>query len=176
MLVKFTANKKNQWDEFLDTCVFAYNTSQHESSCFTPFELMFGRKAALAIDIEMHKDAAENCLKRILNVGELSPSKVEQMAQLNTSTKQKQTSRWPSKNRKSYMIGNMPIRRCIRWVARSSKRILYGRKKRRKNGHQICGAFYHHKKTLVKACMHFSWLRTQIVSLIKQMGYTSSHI
>ena len=80
MLIKFTANKKSQWDQFLDTCVFAYNTSQHESTCFTPFELMFGRKATLAIDIEMRKDAADDCLKRILDVGELSPSEVEQMA------------------------------------------------------------------------------------------------
>ena len=80
MPVKFAASKKNQWDEFLDMCVFAYNMSRHESTCFTPFELMFGRKATLAIDIEMRKNAADDCLKKILNVGELSPSEVEQMA------------------------------------------------------------------------------------------------
>ena len=40
------------WDEFLDTCVYAYNTSVHESSGFSPFELMFGRKALLPIDID----------------------------------------------------------------------------------------------------------------------------
>ena len=80
MQVKFAASKKNQWDEFLDTCVFAYNTSQHESTCFTPFELMFGRKATLPIDIKMRKKAVDDCLKKILDVGELSPSEVEQMA------------------------------------------------------------------------------------------------
>ena len=45
MIVKFIKENKESWDEFLDTCVFAYNTAEHESSKFTPFELMFSRKA-----------------------------------------------------------------------------------------------------------------------------------
>ena len=34
------------------TKAHAYNTSCHESARYTPFELMFGRKCVLAIDIE----------------------------------------------------------------------------------------------------------------------------
>ena len=41
------------WDNLLDTCIYAYNTSVHESTSFTPFEVMFGRKAVLPIDVEM---------------------------------------------------------------------------------------------------------------------------
>ena len=52
MLVKFVRDKRNVWDEFLETYVYAYNTSVQESSGFTPFELMFGRKALLPIDID----------------------------------------------------------------------------------------------------------------------------
>ena len=52
MIVKFTSQKKEQWDEFLDTCVFAYNTAQHESTQYTPFQLMFGRKAVLPVDVD----------------------------------------------------------------------------------------------------------------------------
>ena len=37
MIVKFTNGKKNQWDEFLDTCVYAYNTAQHKSIHYSPF-------------------------------------------------------------------------------------------------------------------------------------------
>ena len=44
MLVKFIDKKKDTWEDYLDTCVFAYNTARHESSKFTPFELMFGRR------------------------------------------------------------------------------------------------------------------------------------
>lgn len=72
MLVKFVAERKDTWEEFLDTCVFAYNTSRHDSSKywpilmiviyywhnitsyrFTPFEIMFGRRAIHPVDVEM---------------------------------------------------------------------------------------------------------------------------
>lgn len=52
MLSKFITKKKNAWEDFLDECVFAYNTAVHESSKYTPFELMFGRKAVIPIDLE----------------------------------------------------------------------------------------------------------------------------
>ena len=42
MLKKYVQDKKKSWDEYIDTCVLAYNTSRHESTTFTPFELMFG--------------------------------------------------------------------------------------------------------------------------------------
>ena len=35
--------------------MFAYNTSQQDSTKFTPFELMFGQKATLPIDINIQK-------------------------------------------------------------------------------------------------------------------------
>jgi IS30 family transposase len=41
MLVKFCNSDKTNWDEYLNTCVFAYNTSRHESSLYSPFEVMF---------------------------------------------------------------------------------------------------------------------------------------
>ena len=55
MLVKYTHQQKAVWDDFLDTCVYAYNTSVHETTGFTPFELMFGRRAVLPIDLEIEK-------------------------------------------------------------------------------------------------------------------------
>ena len=62
MLVKFVEERKELWDSYLDTCVFAYNTSRRESTHCTPFEVMFGRKAVLPIDIEMRKNTAEDVL------------------------------------------------------------------------------------------------------------------
>ena len=56
MLTKVTQNKKTQWSKFIDTCVFAYNTSQQESTKYSPFELMFGRKATLPIDIDVERN------------------------------------------------------------------------------------------------------------------------
>ena len=56
MLVKFANENKEIWDENQGHCVFAYNTSRHESSLFSPFEVMFGRKAIIPIELEYEKD------------------------------------------------------------------------------------------------------------------------
>ena len=59
MLVKYVASKNESWEDYLDTCVFAYNTSKHESSKFTPFEVMFSRCAVLPIDLTIVQTEAE---------------------------------------------------------------------------------------------------------------------
>ena len=64
MLVKYTHQKKAVWDDFLDTCVYAYNTSVHETTAFTPFELMFGRRAVLPIDLEIAKCDPQDILEQ----------------------------------------------------------------------------------------------------------------
>ena len=81
MLVKFVTHKQDHWDELLDTCVFAYNTSVHESTRFSPFEIMFGRKATLPIDLNIAKqDGKEKLRKHLETGGELSASAVEKLA------------------------------------------------------------------------------------------------
>ena len=52
MLCKYIQEKKEKWDDYLDTCSFAYNTSKHESTKFTPFKIMFGRKTILPLDLD----------------------------------------------------------------------------------------------------------------------------
>ena len=51
MLVKYIEDKKECWEDYLDSCVFTYNTSKHESSKFTPYEVTFGRRALLPIEL-----------------------------------------------------------------------------------------------------------------------------
>ena len=58
MLVKYVSDKQDQWSYYLDTCVFAYNTSRHESSKYTPFYLMFNRRAILPIEINLTEDSS----------------------------------------------------------------------------------------------------------------------
>ena len=50
------------------TCVFTYNTSRHESTKFTPFEIMFNRTATLSIDIAMRKNSPEAMLHLALDL------------------------------------------------------------------------------------------------------------
>ena len=49
-------------NEFIDSAVFAYNTSCHESSCYTPFEVMFGCKAVLPIDVDLKSVSPDKLL------------------------------------------------------------------------------------------------------------------
>lgn len=58
MLIKFASTDKAAWDKHLDHCVFAYNTSRHESSLYSPFEVMFGRKATIPIELEYEKEGS----------------------------------------------------------------------------------------------------------------------
>ena len=67
MLTKFIKNKKSAWENYLDTCIYAYNTAVHESSRFTPYELMFGRKAILPIDLEFADQEASDILSEHLD-------------------------------------------------------------------------------------------------------------
>ena len=67
MLVKFVSSKKSKWSRYIDICIFAYNTSRHESTKFTPFEVMFNRTATLPIDIAVRKESPEKILELALN-------------------------------------------------------------------------------------------------------------
>ena len=56
MTVKYVHEKKEVWDPFLDCHMFAYNTSKHASSLYSPFEVMFGWKAVLPVDQSLERD------------------------------------------------------------------------------------------------------------------------
>ena len=50
MLTKFIKKKKTTWEDYLDECVYAYNTV---IQVYTRFELMFRRKAVIPADLEL---------------------------------------------------------------------------------------------------------------------------
>lgn len=84
MLVKFATTKKEQWSMFLDTCVYAYNTSRQESTQFTPFELMFGRRATLPVEVNLRQEDAGQAAVKFLQLQEpiLDHVRNEQVARL----------------------------------------------------------------------------------------------
>eukprot|EP00731_Ephydatia_muelleri_P010370 Em0005g956a len=62
MLVKAITGQNELWDEFIDSAVFAYNTSYHESSCYAPFEVMFGREAVLPFGVDLKSVSPDKLL------------------------------------------------------------------------------------------------------------------
>lgn len=64
MLSKMSNERGGQWDEFIDSSLFAYNTSVHESTHYSPFEVMFGRKAILPVDLDIDTSTIMNTRSR----------------------------------------------------------------------------------------------------------------
>ena len=51
MLTAYINDNQNNWDESLQQLVYAYNTSVHQSTKFSPFEITFGFKGKMPIDL-----------------------------------------------------------------------------------------------------------------------------
>ena len=51
MLATVVDSQSSEWENYLPKVCFAYNTSEHTSTGFTPFFLMFGREASMPLDI-----------------------------------------------------------------------------------------------------------------------------
>lgn len=59
-LQKTVNEQQDDWDEAIDDILFAYRTSVHATTKYSPFYLMFGRQARLPIEIELDNEAGSN--------------------------------------------------------------------------------------------------------------------
>jgi hypothetical protein len=61
MLSSYTQDAQNKWADYLPFVVFAYNTSVHTTTGFTPYRLLCGREAAVGSEAALRvRDAREN--------------------------------------------------------------------------------------------------------------------
>src|SRR6218665_3335373 len=91
-LMKVVNEESTDWDDHIQSIVFAYRVNRQESTKFTPFELMYGVKARLPIDLEGERDT-----NRPTENEEVSRQRVADLAEsLSTRRKkQKTTSQQP---------------------------------------------------------------------------------
>ena len=59
--------------------MFAYNSSRHESSTFSPFEVMFGRKAYLPVEIDTEKSTPEEELQTWVSADDFNAESFEKL-------------------------------------------------------------------------------------------------
>jgi len=55
-LALLNPKRKITGKKYLPAIVYAYNATKHEYTGFSPFQLVFGRKARLPVDIALHVD------------------------------------------------------------------------------------------------------------------------
>ncbi len=73
MLRPLLHDKPDRWDELLQPAVFAYRTTPHSSTGFTPFKLMYGREARLIGDAHFsnqvpdHGEDQSSYIQRLTN-------------------------------------------------------------------------------------------------------------
>eukprot|EP00794_Sanderia_malayensis_P016451 gene16451-biopygen12126 len=53
IISSFVSEHTVDWDDWLAQAVFAYNTSVHESTGISPYEMVFGRPARMPIEVEL---------------------------------------------------------------------------------------------------------------------------
>ena len=61
MLSSFVADHKDDWDMWVSLVVYAYNTSTHESTGFSPYELIFGRPARTPLELDLQIPLKNPC-------------------------------------------------------------------------------------------------------------------
>lgn len=61
MLKKFSNGRQSDWDEYLPYLLFAYREVPQESTGFSPFELLYGRKVRGPLDVLREEWTGESC-------------------------------------------------------------------------------------------------------------------
>ena len=96
MLKSLSGKAKKDWKSYLPKLAFAYNSTVHKSTGFSPFYLLFGRRSVLPIDLAFeevevgqgvdrltHKQFVEEWHRAMKEARELAGAKIEKSAEYN---------------------------------------------------------------------------------------------
>ena len=107
MLRSYTTSSKGDWDKWLSLLLYAYRTSQHSSTKFSPFSLMFGRDTpsfhtstskCIGYDTTTYSSILQKCLAEMYDIAEAN--------QIQEAEKQKKYYDNGTKSRHSFDVGS----------------------------------------------------------------------
>ena len=100
-LRKHSENKTSDWDKWLDFVVFAYNTRVHSATSFSPYELVFGKKANIfesndkeeltnseKFELEQRRNQIRNLQENIRSEASLNSKKAKEVQKENQDKNQ----------------------------------------------------------------------------------------
>ena len=91
MLSAYVDEYHSNWDVLLPIVTFAYNTARQDSTKFSPFELIYGRKPALPLDIALlQSESAELDKDELLDTIRRNWTKIREYARLASQETKKQ--------------------------------------------------------------------------------------
>ena len=65
ILSKYISVNQTDWDKFVDSVVFAYNSTVHDTTGITPYRMVFGEEIKLPVDIATEKvDIGQSALPK----------------------------------------------------------------------------------------------------------------
>ena len=71
-LAKIVQDGEKEWDQYLAAMLFAYRTKEHKTTGYTPFYLMYGRKAVLPVELKIPgpilKEREDNLMDRLYTI------------------------------------------------------------------------------------------------------------
>lgn len=103
MLAAFVSAHKDDWDEWVSLVVYAYNTVSHESTGFSPYELVFGRDARSPLELDLDIPLKNPCSQSeysqairqtLRNIKQLAQSNLHQSRQKQQDTRSADGHKW----------------------------------------------------------------------------------
>ena len=61
ILAAYVSDHQDDWDQWVSLAAYAYNTSTHESTGFSPYELVFGRVARTPLEFDLDLPLKNPC-------------------------------------------------------------------------------------------------------------------
>jgi len=114
-IIKYIEENEKTWDLYLDGILFSYRTAVHDSTHYTPFEVMYGRKARLPIELDIGRteinydpafDSRDNVLEVMTTVREDVEEAVMKNIQLAQSRQKNQYDKKRSASTTSFPVGS----------------------------------------------------------------------
>ena len=101
-----------KWDEYLPAAVWAYNTTKHSSTGFTPYELLYGKTARQPQDVALLPPATKKPLSDMAKTVRESVRRLQREGLMN---QQQQAEKQAEQYNKKRATREIPVGSIVRW-------------------------------------------------------------